>query len=72
MAKPEAKNGKKLSEETLELVHSFYEGDEYSKQMLGKKDCISVGIKQYKQKHLVLCNLKEMHTTFKEKTLVLR
>ena len=54
MAKPEAKDGKKLSEETLELVHSFFEDDD-NRQMPGKKDCISVGNKQYKQKQLELC-----------------
>ena len=43
MAKPAPKKGKTLPQETLNLVQSFYEGDEYSRQMPGKKDYVSIG-----------------------------
>ena len=46
---------------------SFYQDDEYSRQMPGKKDCVSVGNGKHEQKRLVLCNLSEMHAAFKEK-----
>ena len=35
--------------------------------MPGKKDCVSVGKNQYRQKRLILCNLKEFYVAFKEK-----
>ena len=37
------KKGKTLPQETLDLVQSFYEDDEYSRQMPGKKDYVSIG-----------------------------
>ena len=42
LAKPAHKNGKTLSQETLSLVQSFYEDDEYSRQMPGSKDYVSI------------------------------
>ena len=36
-----------------------------------EKDCVSVGNKIQKQKHLVLCNLHEMHAAFKKKIQML-
>ena len=65
LALPEAKRGKSLPQETLDKVRQFYEDDEYSRQMPGKKDCVSVGGTKY-QKRLVLCNLSELFTAFKE------
>ena len=67
LAKPVPKKGKKLPQETLELVLNFYEDDEFSRQMPGKKDCVSIGNNVQKQKRLVLCNLREMYSAFKEK-----
>jgi len=71
LAKPFTKKGKKLSEETLELVLNFYEDDEYSRLMPGKGDYVSAkdenGISVHKQKRLVLCNLRELYVAFKEK-----
>ena len=58
LANPECKRGKKLSIEKVNAVIQFYEDDEFSHQMPGKKDCISTGNKQYKQKRLILSNLK--------------
>ena len=51
------KKGKTLPQETLNLVQSFYEDDEYSQQMPEKKDYVSIGWNVQKQKWLVLCNL---------------
>ena len=65
LALPEPKRGKSLPQETLDMVRQFYEDDEYSRQMPGKKDCVSVGGTQY-QKRLVLCKLSELYAAFKE------
>jgi len=67
LAKPELKKGKILPQKTLDLVQSFYEDDEYSRQMPGKKEYVSIDRKVHKQKRLVLCNLSELYTSFKEK-----
>ena len=45
------KKGKTLPQETLGLVQSFYEDDEYSRQMPGKKDYVSIDRNVHKQKH---------------------
>ena len=67
LAKPEPKQGKKLSKETVQLIPDFYEDDEYSRQMPGKKDYVSLGRNVHKQKCLVLCNVNELYTAFKQK-----
>ena len=43
LAKPAPKKGKTLPQETLDLVQSFYEDDEYSRQIPEKKDYVSIG-----------------------------
>ena len=67
MTKPVPKKGKTLPQETLNLVQSFYEDDEYSRQMPGKKDYVSIGQNLHKQKRLVLCNLSELYSAFRAK-----
>ena len=68
LAKPNAKQGSKiLSSETLQLVANFFEDDEYSRLMPGKSDCVSISKNCYKQKRLLLCNLKELYFEFCEK-----
>ena len=67
MNKPNPKQGKTLPDKTLNLVRLFYEDDDNSRQMPGKKDCLSVGNGEHRQKRLVLCNLKELFTAFIEK-----
>ena len=57
---------KELPIETVRIVESFYH-DEYTRQMPGKKDFISIGRNIYIQKRLILCNLKELFTEFKTK-----
>ncbi|KAG1676397.1 hypothetical protein GQR58_014302 [Nymphon striatum] len=56
-----------LSEETVQMVQAFYENDEYSRLMPGKKDFVSIGRNVHQQKRLLLCNLKELHAAFMEK-----
>ena len=50
---PAAKKGKTLSEEVTQSVLAFYEDDEYTRLMPGKRDCVSLG-KEYRQKRLLL------------------
>ena len=53
--------------ETIRIVKSFYQNDEYTRQMIGKKDYISIGRNIYIQKRLILSYLKELFTEFKTK-----
>ena len=54
--------------ETTDLVHDFYEDDEYSRQLPRKKDYVTILEGVNKQKWLVLCSLHELFVSFKEKT----
>jgi hypothetical protein len=68
MSSPNLKPGKTLNEVTVEVVKSFYNSDEVSTVMLGKKDCVFIkvsGVKIQEQKGLLLCNLKELYSNFK-------
>ena len=67
LAKPAQKQGKVISQNTIDLVLSMYEDDEFSCQMPGKKDYVSIAKGVHKQKRLVLCNQREMYAAFKEK-----
>ena len=62
---PQKKQGKTLEKETIDLVHEFYNNDEYSRIMPGIKDCISISKNVHMQKKLILCNLKELFEAFK-------
>ena len=64
LAKPAPKTGKTITSETLHLVTSVYEDDNFSRQMPRKKDYVSVSKRVHKQK---LCNLKKLYAAFKEK-----
>lgn len=64
---PEKKKGKSLSCETKSLAKSFYLDDEFSRLMPGKKDFVSIkenGVRRHEQKRLLLCNLKELYSSF--------
>ena len=50
-----------------EEIVSFYEDDEISRIMPGKKDYVSIGRNIHKQKRLFLANLMEVHSIFKSK-----
>ena len=67
LALPDAKKGRSLSKEVEDSVRLFFEDDEYSRQMPGTKDFVSVSRNVHKQKRLLLCNLKELHQAYKAK-----
>ncbi|XP_034246220.1 uncharacterized protein LOC117648108 [Thrips palmi] len=68
---PNPKKGKALSPETEDIVKNFYELPEISREMAGKKECISVtandGTRSLVQKRLILGDLKEIYDLFKTK-----
>ena len=66
LAMPPAYQGKKLSKEVEEAVSAFYENDQFSRCMPGKKDCVSIAKHVFVQKRLILSNLKELFLAFKE------
>lgn len=64
-----AREGRKLSQTTLEKVHGFYTSDMNSRIMPASKDVVSVkidGERTLKQKRLLLMGLKELYTVFKQ------
>ena len=67
---PKYSKGIKISEETKYSIQAFYEDDDISRLCPGKSDCLSVrnsdGEKEYKQKRLILGNLKEIFNTYKD------
>ena len=65
MELPDKKMGKSFSKETENLVLEFFCDDEFSRQMPGKKDFVSVRRNFHVQKRLLLCNLRELYTEFK-------
>ena len=67
---PGPKPGPSLLPETVDIVHAFYEHDDISRVMPGKKDFVSVkqeGKRVHVQKRLMLSNLREVYHEFKEK-----
>jgi len=67
---PEKRFGKSLSEEIVKKIKEFYQSDDISRMLPGKKDCVSMkveGIKQRVQKRLILCSLKECFICYQEK-----
>lgn len=64
---PDQVKGKRLPQQVVDLIKAFYCDDEHTRQLPGKKDCVSVGKKQYMPKRLILCNLKELFAAFKVK-----
>lgn len=70
MSTPDPKPGKVLSHTTADLVKAFYNDDEVSRPMPGKKDFVSVKSTEGRvhiQKRLILSNLRELFSLFKEK-----
>lgn len=70
LSTPGIKTGSKtISEDSKQAVINFFERDDISRIMPGKKDCISVrddqGVKQAVQKRLILANLREVYSTYK-------
>ena len=53
-----------ISEDTKAKVLAIYEDDEYSRQMPGTSDKVSIAKKVYKTKRLLLCTVPELYATF--------
>ena len=67
---PDPLRGPSLPSETVDTVCMFYESDDISRVMPGKKDFVLVkkeGKRQHIQKRLVLSNLREVYCEFKER-----
>lgn len=67
MAEPSKKEGRSISEKVKNLVHEFYQSDEYSRMCPGKKQYVSIqvdGKRQHFQKRLLLLNIKELYLEF--------
>ena len=71
LSSPNPKHGSSsLSQATISLVQAFYELDEVSRIMPGKKDFVSIrkgDQRAHVQKRLMLGNLKEVYQQIKEK-----
>lgn len=70
MSTPNPKSGNPLPSHVADLVAEFYESDEVSRMMPGKKDFVSVrkgGQRVHMQKRLILSNLKEAYQLFKDR-----
>lgn len=70
LSSPNVKCGHRLSSNTEMLIKEFFMNDEFSRQMPGKKDFVSIRTptgRVHEQKRLLLNNLKELHALFKEK-----
>ena len=65
LATPLPKKGKTILQEHIIDIENFYKSDENSRQMPGKKDCVSIRKNVHEQKRLVLCNLRELYAAFK-------
>ena len=64
---PDPKMGRGISQVSRDLVLQFYHDEEYTREMPGQKDFVSIGRNVHKQKRLILCNLKELFSSFREK-----
>ena len=56
-----------MSQITVDLVHQFYHDEEFTRpmRMPGMKDKVSIARNEYRQKRLILCNIKELFNAFK-------
>ena len=66
LTKPSPKSGKTIADEVVDAVKQFFCNDNYSRLMPGKKDFVSVQKNIHEQKHLLLCNLSELYSNFKQ------
>lgn len=69
LSSPNVKCGHRLPSQTEMLIKEFYMHDDYSRQMPGKKDFVSIRTpngRVHEQKRLILSNLKELHASFKK------
>ena len=63
---PDQYHGHGLSDDVKNIVKLFYQQDEYSRTMPGKKDFVSIKRNVHMQKRLLLCNVNELFAQFKE------
>lgn len=64
LSEPNPRSHPSLEEDVQKLVINFYELDEYSRMMPGKKDYVSVKVnceRTQVQERLLLVNLRELH-----------
>ncbi|XP_044594854.1 uncharacterized protein LOC123272219 [Cotesia glomerata] len=70
LSTPESKLGRTITDQVKLKVENFYNDDEYSAQMPGMKDFVSIrsddGNRIHVQKRLILSNLKELYQCFCE------
>ena len=66
LSTPNPKSGPSLSHKTTDLIIRFYESDDISRVMPGKKDFVSVKQRVHVRKRLVLSNLKEAYIDFND------
>ena len=64
---PPAAVGKKLDKSIVDAILQIYHDDEFTRQLPGKKDYVSISKNVHMPKRLILCNLKELHAAFKSK-----
>ena len=72
LSTPNPNYGHNLLDDTIMMVQNFYESDEISRVMPGKKDCMSIKVNDTRisiQKRLLLGNLKEVYKQFKDQFL---
>ena len=67
LAIPDKKIGHNIPDFLTALVQDFFQQDEYSRIMPGKKDCVKVKGGPPQQKRLLMCNLHELYIDFKSK-----
>ena len=67
LAIPDKKIGHNIPDFLTALVQDFFQQDEYSRIMPGKKDCVKVKVGPPQQKRLLMCNLHELYIDFKSK-----
>lgn len=70
LCSPSPRPGRGLPKSVLDAVMEFYESDDVSRQTAGAKEFKSVmvnGVKERKQKRLLLGNLRELRHLFKER-----
>ena len=70
LSSPDPQPGHCLAKSTVDRVAAFYESDNSSRMMPGKKDFVSVKGehgREHVQKRLILSNLKELYQDFKQK-----
>ena len=69
LSTPDTKHGHTHSQTTVDLVCTFYESEDISRMMPGKKDNVSVRTSDgrvHVQKNLNLCRLRELYQLFKD------